>query len=159
MIQEGYNQRAIISFQPILDRVTCQLLEGFANTPEHFLKHIRRSVKKREIPNICLTCFEIRYAASIIMKTGYGHHVESEDDFYVQLANTAMRESIESGKNHEDYRLLPRSWLCSSIHIQTGTPGTSIIDLIPPLRHLPAWLPGLSSKRAALGVREKVNVC
>ena len=42
-----------------------------------------------------------RFAAAVIMQTAYGHNVESDDDFYVQLAETAMRVTVESGKHHE----------------------------------------------------------
>jgi hypothetical protein len=34
------------------------------------------------------------------MQTAYGHSVETDNDFYVQLAETAMTATVETGKGH-----------------------------------------------------------
>jgi len=39
----------------------------------------------------------IRYTASLILKLAYGHRVTSMDDEYVQVSETAVTRTIESG--------------------------------------------------------------
>jgi hypothetical protein len=34
------------------------------------------------------------------MQTAYGHNVESNDDLYVQLAEAAMKATVESGEHY-----------------------------------------------------------
>jgi len=39
----------------------------------------------------------LRYTASLILHLAYGHRVNSTDDKYVQLTETAVKETIQSG--------------------------------------------------------------
>ncbi|KAH9929005.1 cytochrome P450 [Epithele typhae] len=64
-------------------------------------------------------------SGGVIMDISYGHRVLSERDEYVALA-VAMRENAD------------------------GQPGTSIVDVFPPLKYVPAWFPGAGFKRNAL---------
>ena len=86
------------------------------------------------------------------MQTAYGHNVESSDDFYVQLAETALRVTAESGKHHEGRRP-------DNANFQLGPPGWSLVDLIPALRHLPTWIPGFDELRRAQEAQKHVMVC
>lgn len=60
------------------------------------------------------------------MKIVYGHVVAEKGDSYVTLANTAL-EGI----------------------VQAGVFGTYLVDYIPALKYVPAWMPGASFKRKA----------
>ncbi|KZT12723.1 cytochrome P450 [Laetiporus sulphureus 93-53] len=71
-----------------------------------------------------------RFAAAMIMEIAYGHSVTSLNDQFVHLAERAAKETIES-----------------------GGPGSMIVDFFPLLRHLPMWLPGAGFKRKAHKVR------
>jgi hypothetical protein len=66
------------------------------------------------------------------MFTVYGHDVSSStEDNYVKLAEQSVRMLSDA--------LLP---------------GAAIVNAIPALRYLPAWLPGVDFKHLAHGVRE-----
>ncbi|KAH8116037.1 cytochrome P450 [Phellopilus nigrolimitatus] len=70
----------------------------------------------------------------IILLIVYGHEVVSEDDPLIELVERCSRASTGA-----------------------GSPGTTILDLFPPLRHIPAWLPGMNLKRHALETRKLVD--
>ncbi|EJD46771.1 cytochrome P450 [Auricularia subglabra TFB-10046 SS5] len=61
-----------------------------------------------------------RFAAANIMKSAYGIHVSEENDPYVEIAETAM-DSVT----------------------QLILPGSNPVDVLPFLRHIPAWVPVL----------------
>ncbi|KAH8116038.1 cytochrome P450 [Phellopilus nigrolimitatus] len=69
----------------------------------------------------------------MILLITYGHEVMSENDPLIGLVE-----------------------LASTITIRAGSPGATSIDMFPFLRHVPAWLPGMTLKRHALKAR-KVN--
>jgi hypothetical protein len=73
-----------------------------------------------------------RTVAATIMSTMYGHDVlSSTDDSYVKRAEQSVA-------------------MLSDVLL----PGAAIMNAIPALRYLPAWLPGVDFKRLALGVKE-----
>jgi len=99
----------------------------------------------------------LRYSAGLILRLAYGHRVNSTEDKYVQLSETAV-----TGTN------------------QVGNGGSQVVDLFPPrespifflsracsalklkalpssVQYLPAWLPGMGFKRYALRVRKDVQ--
>jgi len=51
----------------------------------------------------------LRYTASLILSLAYGHRVNSTDDKYVQLSETAVSGTV-----------------------QYGNPGAQLVDLFPP---------------------------
>jgi hypothetical protein len=66
------------------------------------------------------------------MFTIYGHDVASStEDHYIKRAEQSVRMLSDA--------LLP---------------GAAIVNAIPLLRYLPAWLPGVDFKRLALGVKK-----
>ncbi|KAH8116042.1 cytochrome P450 [Phellopilus nigrolimitatus] len=67
----------------------------------------------------------------IILLIAYGHKVTSEEDPLIELVERSSRMSISA-----------------------GSPGTTIIDIFPFLRHMPAWLPGMQVKRHAQKARK-----
>jgi hypothetical protein len=79
MIQDGLNPRSLGAYKTVLEQETCRLLNCFAKKPEHFLEDVRK------------------FAASMVMQLAYGHTVESSDDYYVNLAETAVRATVETG--------------------------------------------------------------
>ncbi|KAF4600000.1 hypothetical protein EYR40_007106 [Pleurotus pulmonarius] len=60
-----------------------------------------------------------RYATSVSMRIAYGHQIRSDNDEYIQVG-TEGANSLLVG----------------------GTPGATVIDLFPILKHLPNWFPG-----------------
>ncbi|GBE78227.1 Multifunctional cytochrome P450 monooxygenase af510 [Sparassis crispa] len=72
-----------------------------------------------------------RNAAAIVLSVAYGHQVAPEGDPYVLLADQAM----------------------NTLGL-AGIFGTYLVDYIPPLRFIPAWMPGAGFKRQALEWRK-----
>ncbi|KAF8970728.1 cytochrome P450 [Flammula alnicola] len=72
-----------------------------------------------------------RMAGAIIMEIVFGHEVKSIDDRFLQIASRGGRTIAAA-----------------------GAVGAHIVDLIPPLRFLPDWLPGTGFKRLPPGTRE-----
>ncbi|KAF8509044.1 cytochrome P450 [Gautieria morchelliformis] len=75
-----------------------------------------------------------RMAGAIIMEIVFGHEVKSNDDFFLQVASKGGRTIAAA-----------------------GAVGAHIVDLIPPLRFLPDWLPGTGFKRLPRGTREALT--
>ncbi|PCH43300.1 cytochrome P450 [Wolfiporia cocos MD-104 SS10] len=75
-----------------------------------------------------------RYTSALIMETVYGHTVRSADDEYVHIMNEAMTRSVEG----------------------EGA-SASLVDFIPILKYIPAWMPGAHFKRNAIEVRAIVR--
>ncbi|KAJ7101265.1 cytochrome P450 [Mycena belliarum] len=67
-----------------------------------------------------------QWAAEVIMSVAYGIEVKPKDDPYVLLAHKALRTFSAA-----------------------GVPGKYLVDSLPWLKHLPAWLPGAGFKRQA----------
>ncbi|KAG6895729.1 hypothetical protein C0992_012999 [Termitomyces sp. T32_za158] len=65
-------------------------------------------------------------AGAIITRITYGYKVKENDDIFVDLANKSMAQ----------------------FSVAT-TPGGFMVDVLPQLRHVPAWFPGASFKRQA----------
>jgi len=72
-----------------------------------------------------------RTAGAIIMEIVFGHEVKSIDDEYLTIASKGGRTIAAA-----------------------GAVGSHIVDLIPPLRFLPDWLPGTGFKHLPPGTRE-----
>ncbi|KAF8531880.1 cytochrome P450 [Gautieria morchelliformis] len=68
-------------------------------------------------------------AGAIIMMVTYGHQIAPENDEFVKLAEDV----------HEN---------ASEAH------GSSLVDMLPILKYVPAWLPGASFKRKAIFARQ-----
>ncbi|RDB29524.1 hypothetical protein Hypma_015428 [Hypsizygus marmoreus] len=75
-----------------------------------------------------------RLAAAVILNVTYGHQVAEGGDEYVALADRALSSLAKA-----------------------GIYGTYIVDYIPMLKHLPAWLPFASFKRQAYEWRKSVR--
>ncbi|KAL5504696.1 hypothetical protein ACEPAH_7359 [Sanghuangporus vaninii] len=77
------------------------------------------------------------HVASIILEAVYGHEVSCKpsDDPLIRV-------------NEEAAKLI----------VATGNIGSTIIDLFPFLRHLPAWLPGMGLKRKILQARDAFSL-
>ncbi|KAL6299078.1 cytochrome P450 [Sparassis latifolia] len=67
-----------------------------------------------------------RLAAGIMMELAYGHEVLSNDDEYIKIGEDATHA------------------------VEAGAAGTSLLDLLPILQHIPPWIPGCSSFTAAV---------
>ncbi|PAV19443.1 cytochrome P450 [Pyrrhoderma noxium] len=72
-----------------------------------------------------------RMAGAIIMLIIFGHEVKSNEDEMLQIAAKGGRTIAAA-----------------------GTVGAHIVDLIPPLRYIPDWIPGVTFKRLPPGTRE-----
>jgi hypothetical protein len=63
---------------------------------------------------------------SVVLRTAYGYEVKAENDYYIDLVHKAILPLLEV------------------VHA-----GTYIVEYLPMLKHVPAWLPGASFKRKA----------
>ncbi|KAF4598755.1 mannose-ethanolamine phosphotransferase gpi13 [Pleurotus pulmonarius] len=61
-----------------------------------------------------------RYATSVSMRIAYGHQIRSDDDEYIQVGTEGANSFLVG-----------------------GTPGATVIDLFPILKHFPNWFPAL----------------
>ncbi|KAG2118424.1 cytochrome P450, partial [Suillus clintonianus] len=75
-----------------------------------------------------------RTAAAIVMRISYGHEVSDKGDIYVTLADEAMQGLGAA-----------------------GIFGTFLVDYLPSLKYIPAWMPGADFKRQALIWRKKTR--
>ncbi|THH08835.1 hypothetical protein EW145_g2441 [Phellinidium pouzarii] len=75
-----------------------------------------------------------RLVAGMIILITYGHEVESDDDALAGLVERVMYMTASA-----------------------GSVGTTLMDLLPILRHIPAWVPGMGLKRLALEIRQVVD--
>ncbi|KAL0951326.1 hypothetical protein HGRIS_008031 [Hohenbuehelia grisea] len=66
------------------------------------------------------------HAVTVILRVVYGYDTQEETDYYVALAGDAM-EGLS----------------------QTTNAGSYLVDFIPILKYVPAWMPGASFKRLA----------
>jgi hypothetical protein len=67
-----------------------------------------------------------RTAGAIILRITYGYELQGDDDPLVNLVDRAV----------------------SQFSLST-TPGTWLVDVLPFLKHIPAWVPGAGFKRTA----------
>ncbi|KZT69372.1 cytochrome P450 [Daedalea quercina L-15889] len=74
-----------------------------------------------------------RFVAGLVVESVYGHRITSLEDQYVTLMDEAMEATTA-----------------------TGAAGGTLVDMVPILKHVPAWMPGAAFKRAALHARELV---
>ncbi|TFY68455.1 hypothetical protein EVJ58_g999 [Rhodofomes roseus] len=74
-----------------------------------------------------------RFLAALVLESVYGHRITSLDDEYVTLMDSAMEATTT-----------------------TGAAGGTLVDMLPFLKHMPAWMPGAGWKRAALRARKLV---
>ncbi|KAH8114914.1 cytochrome P450 [Phellopilus nigrolimitatus] len=127
MMQQHFGAQAISSFRLTQEIEVRKFLLQLLERPEGFLGHIKRHAFN-------INPLEIRLVAGTLVMITYGHEIISDDDAYVDLVERAMT-------------------MTSSL----GSVGTTVIDLFPFLRHVPAWLPGMSLKRRALETRKAVD--
>ncbi|KAI0060162.1 cytochrome P450 [Artomyces pyxidatus] len=76
LIQDHFSAQAIVDFRSLQRKEAYTLLEGLFETPDDFIRHIRR------------------FAAGTIMKIAYGHTVKSVDELYVRLAEEAGIDTV-----------------------------------------------------------------
>ncbi|KAJ7147026.1 cytochrome P450 [Mycena crocata] len=72
-------------------------------------------------------------AAAIIMETVYGYEIKPTNDHFVTLSENALKKLTQS-----------------------VLPGSEIVNIFPPLRHLPGWLPGCGFQRIAADTKSMV---
>ncbi|KAI5121129.1 hypothetical protein M0805_002801 [Coniferiporia weirii] len=98
--------------------------EPFKSIQENHVRNFLRDLLNR--PGGFLKDLHKLVAGMIVLMI-YGHKVVSEDDPYTKLVDQASKMIISS-----------------------GSPGATLIDFIPSLRHIPTWFPGTGLKKHAL---------
>ncbi|KAH7149967.1 cytochrome P450 [Dactylonectria estremocensis] len=98
------------------------LQTSFSNTNVRRWHNLQMTEARRTVRNILRRpdSWETslrRLAVAIVLQVSYGTEVPHDDDPYIQIANDAM---YATGNG--------------------GAPANSIVDLVPPARHLPDWL-------------------
>ncbi|THU98671.1 cytochrome P450 [Dendrothele bispora CBS 962.96] len=102
-----FQQNQLPQFYPVQRESASLFLKKVIEYPEEFLDHIRH------------------HAGYVILKTVYGHKMEYKNDYYVELADRAVRGYSEA----------------------LGT--SFLVDYLPILSYIPSWFPGASFKRKA----------
>ncbi|KAJ3574094.1 hypothetical protein NP233_g1993 [Leucocoprinus birnbaumii] len=108
LFHQYFQQKNASRYFPVMEKATAILLNQLLGSPDNFRNHIRQ------------------FAGSIILKLTYDHEVVAEDDYYVTLADKAMKGLLQA------------------VHV-----GSSYVDLLPILKYIPAWFPGAHFKREA----------
>ncbi|TFY56487.1 hypothetical protein EVJ58_g7612 [Rhodofomes roseus] len=75
-----------------------------------------------------------RYVAALMLGVAYGYSPSSMDDEFIAMAEDAMQIITES-----------------------GGPSTMLVDFIPIMKYLPAWMPGMEVKRSGLRARRLIR--
>ncbi|KAJ7101281.1 cytochrome P450 [Mycena belliarum] len=101
--------------------------------PQQVLATHRLLRRLQQTPDDFVDHFK-HWAAQIIMSTAYGIDVKQQDDPYVAIAHDAIHSSSEA-----------------------AVFGRFLVDAIPWLKHVPAWLPGAGFKRQARAWRPIVR--
>ncbi|KAF9479692.1 cytochrome P450 [Pholiota conissans] len=115
MFHQYFQPRNIASFYPFQKKASISLLDQLSQTPMEFIPHIRQ------------------YTGSVILRAVYGYEVKTENDFYINLVQSAI---------------LP---LLPVIH----TTRSFLVEFLPALKHVPVWMPGAAFKRQALADARK----
>ncbi|KAF8202965.1 cytochrome P450 [Pholiota molesta] len=68
-----------------------------------------------------------QFVGSIVLQAAYGYEVKGENDFYIDLVHKAMQP------------------LLLVVHAS----GKFLVEFLPALKHIPAWMPGAGFKRKA----------
>ncbi|KJA26054.1 hypothetical protein HYPSUDRAFT_64266 [Hypholoma sublateritium FD-334 SS-4] len=76
-----------------------------------------------------------QYVGSVVLHAAYGHEVKSDNDFYIRSVQRAIEPLIHA------------------IHAT----GSFLVEFMPALKHVPAWIPGASFKRHVETDSQKVR--
>ncbi|KAH9834665.1 cytochrome P450 [Rhodofomes roseus] len=106
------DKESLSMYQPIIRSETGKLVSALIKSPDDFVAHIKR------------------FVGGLMMEIAYGHTAVSADDELITLADTVVREAMDSG----------------------SIAGT-LVDYFPSLRCIPTWLPGGRFKRRAARIR------
>ncbi|KAF8971478.1 cytochrome P450 [Flammula alnicola] len=68
-----------------------------------------------------------QYVGSIVLRAAYGYEVKAENDFYINLVHTAVQPLL----------------------LVVHATGNFLVEFLPILKHVPAWVPGAGFKRKA----------
>lgn len=156
LLQQHWNAQSALSYRPAQRMETHVMLQNLLDTPEKFQKHIERFGVWLPSRNISVLAenFYTRAVTAGILFTTYGHHVTTDDDIYVHLAEQTTKLVTEP-----------------------GTPGGTIVDFFPmceyslctvirrfslilwndAVKHMPAWFPGARLQRHAIKTRSAIK--
>ncbi|KAH8824029.1 cytochrome P450 [Flagelloscypha sp. PMI_526] len=98
--------------RPLELAATHTLLHRLLENPDDFSRHFRF------------------HSSKLILGLGYGIDVKANDDYYIQVAETAL-------------------------DVLNQTAEQNIVDVLPWTQHLPGWLPGMGWKRRTVGWKER----
>jgi hypothetical protein len=112
-------------FLPIEETETHKFLQKVMENPADLAAHVRRCVYLHPIYQNLYKQAD-RTAGAIILQIAYGYELQGDDDAFVDLVDRAV--------------------LTFSL---SATPGAWLVDLLPFLKHLPAWMPGAGFRRTA----------
>ena len=118
--QREFRASTVGRFRPVQLNAARVLIKSTLNDPESLMAHLRQCAFS--CPNIrmsgWLTPFPLRSAAGrVIMDIGYGIDVKEKNDHFVKIAEHALEGGID-----------------------TGVPGTYLVDIFPFRTHLPIML-------------------
>ncbi|KAJ6508848.1 cytochrome P450 [Mycena sanguinolenta] len=112
MFQQHFRRDVSRTYRPIQRKKIYMLLQGLLSSPEEFREHLKT------------------LAGAIIMETVYGYSVQSTNDHFVALSESAVKKLSDS-----------------------VFPGSVVVNTFPFLRYLPSWMPGTGFQRFAAECR------
>lgn len=124
-VHAGLQPKAILSYHPIEEREARIFLKQVQKNPADFRNGVKRYTMKSLTDTLLIV--SRRYTAGVILGTMYGHRVhEFESD-----------------------RFAPRVFKSASRFAGTLAPGAFLVDVLPWIRYLPSWVPGMSWRKSA----------
>lgn len=125
-----FQPSAAPKFWPIQTSTAHDLLRRLLHTPEDLMEHLRLcvnfSLKSLTAAGLLTFFHPLSNASQTIMKVTYGLDVSPKNDRYIIIAEKALDAMAKA-----------------------VTPGAFLVDIIPALRHVPAWMPGAGFQRKA----------
>lgn len=133
VFHDHFNSTVVVNYDQIQLGEIRKFLGRLLEEPQEFSHHIHQSVTSY----LCQTDMLFTHSsvfAAVIMDVVYGIKIEdSKDDPYVATIQGAM-EGIAVA----------------------GVPGSFLVDYLPSLRHVPAWIPGASFQKIAARARQVI---
>ncbi|KAF9009917.1 cytochrome P450 [Cyathus striatus] len=108
IFHQYFQPRSVLAHQQVQRRATGDLLRQLVESPDRFTSHVRH------------------HSGSTILSIVYGYKIQPENDYYVELANEAVRG------------------LGLVVHA-----GSFLVDYLPFLKYIPAWVPGAGFQKIA----------
>ncbi|KDQ64911.1 hypothetical protein JAAARDRAFT_188186 [Jaapia argillacea MUCL 33604] len=124
------NKASMKKFWRMEESKSAAFLKRVLDTPANFVEHIRWYFFLRFLL-LCFRHLSSRTAGAIILQATYGYDVLEDNDPLIQIAGQSIQDLS---------------------HMLT--PGAFLVDVLPILRHIPAWFPGAEFQATASRMKD-----